>query len=468
MISRREFMKLTGMGVVSLAMSGLSETPLFASGGSPSKPNILFVFSDQQRWDTLGCYGQSLNITPNLDRMASEGVRFEHAFTSQPVCGPTRATIQTGRYASETGNTHNDVPLPPGKWLAHRVAEAGYEVGYIGKWHLANTGTKPVPPELRGGYSDYWLASDILEFTSHGYNGHMFDADMNEVDFAGYRVDRLTDYALDYLRSRTGDRPFFLFLSFIEPHHQNDHNHFEGPIGSKQKYKDFQPPNDLLHSKVQGDWRTEFPDYLGCCNSIDYNLGRLRSELKALGLAENTLIIYTSDHACHFRTRNSEYKRSCHESSIRIPMIACGPGFTGGKAPEEMVSLIDIAPTILTAAGAKVPDDMRGRPLQPLACGKAGSWRQEIFVQISEDHTGRAIRTKKWKYEIAVPVGSPDKNVYCESHLYDLENDPSELYDLVDDTACADIRKQLLERILAKMKVIGEPEPKIVTRHAEV
>ena len=322
-----------------------------------SKPNILFIFSDQQRWDTCGCYGQPLDITPNLDRMAREGVRFEQAFTCQPVCGPARASLQTGRYPTEVGchTNHRMLPLDE-KTIAHHFAENGYEVGYIGKWHLASTGpiggpddfrVKPVPPERRGGYVDYWLASDTLEFTSHSYDGHMFDGNMQQRDFpeGRYRVDAHTDWVLEYLQTRTGEKPFFLFVSYIEPHHQNDHNHYEGPHGSKERFKDFATPGDLVGT--EGDWRAEYPDYLGCIHSLDENLGRIRAELERLGLAENTLVIYTSDHGSHFRTRNPEYKRSCHDGCIRIPMIACGPGFSGGKVIDDLVSLIDLPPTIL-------------------------------------------------------------------------------------------------------------------------
>ena len=191
----------------------------------PARPDIVFIFSDQQRWDTLGCYGQRLPVTPNLDRLAAEGVRFENAFTCQPVCGPARACLQTGRYATEVGCWRNGIALPlDEKGIAHYASEAGYEVGYVGKWHLASTRsgigmeevdyrTRPVPPERRGGWKDYWVASDVLEFTSHGHDGHMFDADMNTVPFQGYRVDCLTDFVLRYLRSRDGRRPFFLFVS---------------------------------------------------------------------------------------------------------------------------------------------------------------------------------------------------------------------------------------------------------------
>ena len=438
------------------------------------RPNIIVFFSDQQRWDTLGCYGQPLPVTPNLDRLAAEGVRFVHAFTCQPVCGPARACLQTGRYATEVGVFRNGIALPPGeKTLAHFLSGAGYEVGYIGKWHLGSNRPgdpdriQAVPPERRGGYTDYWLASDTLESTSHGYDGHMFDAQMRQVDFKGYRVDCLTDFALEYLRTRDGRRPFFLFLSYIEPHFQNDHQHFEGPIGSKERFAGFVPPGDLVGAG--GDWREEYPDYLGCCASLDENLGRLRGELDRLGLSGNTLLIYTSDHGCHFKTRNSEYKRSCHEASIRIPLLACGPGLRGGVEVDELVSLIDLPPTLLTAAGVAPPASMRGRALQPLLEGAATDWPREVFVQISEDHIGRAIRTKKWKYSVWVPSDEPysgsataSSDVYVEQCLYDLEADPHERRNLVADPAYASTRAHLAERLKARMVEAGEAVPKIL------
>ena len=204
-ISRRRFMAATGVGVLGLA--GAAEKAVAKS----KQPNILFIFSDQQRWDTLTCYGTKLGVSPNLDAMAREGTRFDLAFTCQPVCGPARSCLQTGRYAAETGCWRNDIALPLDVPTVPRLLKpAGYEVGYIGKWHLASEGrdldhrTKAIPPEYRGGYDDYWLASDVLEFTSHGYDGHMFDGDMNQVDFpeGRYRVDAMTDFAVDYLRER--------------------------------------------------------------------------------------------------------------------------------------------------------------------------------------------------------------------------------------------------------------------------
>jgi len=476
-MDRRRFLK----GVAAAGASGVAVSCARAGGqpnaGSrrPGKPNILFVFSDQQRWDTVDCYGQPLfpGLTPNLDRMARDGVRFEHAFTCQPVCGPARACLQTGKWATETGCFKNDIGLPlDERTIARWLSEAGYETGYIGKWHLASTGpkkidyrTQPIPPEYRGGYKDFWLASDVLEFTSHGYDGHMFDGDMNKVEFPKdrYRADCVTDFALDYLRRRDRKRPFFLFLSYIEPHQQNDHGHFEGPHGSKERFGNYRVPGDLAGAK--GDWEQELPDYLGCCASLDANLGRIRAELKRRGLADNTLVIYTSDHACHFRTRNGEYKRACHDNSIRVPMILYGLGFEGGKVVRELVSLIDLPPTLMAAAGIAVPPTMRGHALQPLVSGAATNWPDEVFLQISESQVGRAIRTRKWKYSVRAESKAGGKDMssdeYTEDFLYDLEADPNERNNLVSESKYAEVRAELAKTLKRRMVMAGEKAPVI-------
>jgi uncharacterized sulfatase len=409
--------------------------------------------------------------------MAAEGVRFEYAFTCQPVCGPARACLQTGKYATKMGTFRNGIALPLEETtIAHLLSDAGYEVGYIGKWHLASTNglgeadvdyrTEPVPPERRGGYVDYWLASDVLEFTSHSYDGHMFNGEMEKVTFpeGRYRVDAQTDWILDYLRARDGERPFFLFVSYIEPHHQNDHNRYEGPVGSKDRFKDYVVPGDLVDT--EGDWRENYPDYLGCINSIDANLGRIWDELEKLGLAENTLIIYTSDHGSHFRTRNSEYKRSCHEACIRVPLIAYGPGFVGGTVVRELVSLIDLPPTVLVAGDIEPPGHMRGRPLQELIAGRTDDWPREVFLQISESQVGRALRTGRWKYSVYDPDRHGWKDAasdrYVEQYLYHLRTDPHERENLVADPAYAHVRARLAELLKRRMAEAGEEVPTIL------
>jgi uncharacterized sulfatase len=449
-----------------------------AEMGGNKKPNVLFIFSDQQRWDTCGCYGQPLDVTPNLDKMAKDGVMFEHAYSCQPVCGPARAALQTGRWPTEIGCNVNHRLLPIDEnTIAKMLSANGYEVGYIGKWHLASCGDrngpddfreKPVPEERRGGYLDYWIASDVLEFTSHSYDGHMFDADGNKRSFpAGrFRADAQTDWVIEYLENRRSDKPFFMFVSYIEPHHQNDHNCYEGPHGSKEKYKDFIVPGDL--EGTDGDWRQNYPDYLGCINSLDNNVGRIRETLEKLGLGEDTVVIYTSDHGSHFCTRNPEYKRSCHDGCTRVPMIFTGPGFEGGRNIDNLVSLIDLPSTVLRICGVNPPKTVRGRDLKSLVAGDADDWLDEVFIQISESQCGRAIRTRKWKYSVRAPGDAPElkwaisSDVYQEDFLYDLENDPHERKNLIKDPSLECVRKQLRERMKIRMAEAQESVPEII------
>ena len=438
-----------------------------------TKPNIIFYFSDQQRWDTLGCYGQKLPVSPNLDKLAADGVLFKNAFTCQPVCGPARAALQTGKYATESGCYTNGKMLPQDmKTLAQYFNESGYETAYVGKWHLAsdndkkiNHATTAIPPEYRGGYKDYWMAADVLEFTSHGYNGYVYDIDGKKTEFIGYRPDCINNYAIDYIRNRDedSDAPFFMFISQIEPHHQNDRNRFEGPDGSKEKFADYEVPGDLIGTA--GDWRENYPDYLGQCNSLDYNIGRLVDTLKAKGIWENTVLIYTSDHGSHFCTRNSEYKRSCHDGCVHIPMIACGKGFEGGKIIDEMVSLIDIPATLLDCGEIKIPADFQGSSLKRLISGECETWTDEVFIQISESQVGRCIRTKDWKYSVRADgdgwsAGSAD--IYYEDFLYDLNTDPHERNNLAASSNHSEIRANLAEILKRYMKRAGENIPEIL------
>lgn len=467
------------------------------------KPNILFVFSDQQRWDSLGCYGQKLPVTPHLDQLASEGVRFQHAFSNQPLCTPARSCIQSGKYATETGCWMLDIALPlDEKTIAHYLTEEGYDTAYIGKWHLASTNAryadpgkrpgqqeavmymdKPVPAERRGGY-DYWLAADVMEFTSHGYDGYLYDSENRKVEFpAGrYRVDAQTDFAIDYLRTRADakgsdkeKKPFFLFLSYIEPHWQNDTSRHESPHEMAELFRQYEEPGDLVGTPDEASWltdgwRKEYAHYLACCHSLDQGIGRIRQELKELGLADNTIIVYTSDHGCHFGTRNRGGKDTCHDASIRIPMLIAGPGFEGGRVVSEQVSLIDLPPTLLTAAGASVPSDMKGKPLQQLAQGESEGWLDEVFYQLSPLVIGRGIRTPRWKYAVRAPGkqgwDEPTSDVYVEDFLYDLEKDPHERVNLVLDPQFEEIRAQLAERLNKRMELAGEPAPVIMPAHS--
>jgi len=445
-IPRRRFLgtALAGMGAAAPATAAAA-----GQAASGKSPNVLFIFTDQQRWDSVGAYGCPLDltpnldhrltkedvipperlseITPNLDRLAAHGVRFANAFTSQPVCAPARSTVQTGKYPTVTGVIHNGLTLKDDeRTLAHYFKSHGYQTGYIGKWHLGGTGKKPVPPERR--------------------------------------VDAMTDLAVKFLRQRSTSKPFYLFLSYLEPHFQNSTNTFVAPHHYADRYRNaFYVPPDL--APYPGDWKSQLPDYYGIVTRIDECVGRLMKELEDQGIAEETLVVFTSDHGCHFRTRNREYKRSCHEGSTHVPMIIRGPGFTGGRVVPELVSLVDLAPTLLDAAGISVPSAMQGRSFTRLARGDNSGWRNEVFIQTREVQLGRIIRTERWKYCVWDPENrnrnQPHSTHYTEHHFYDLHNDPAEHVNLIGRSDYRKIGQELAERLLARMKEAGEPEATI-------
>ncbi len=432
--------------------------------------NIIFYFTDQQRWDTCGCFGQPLDITPNLDALAREGVKFDNAFSPQPVCGPCRALFQTGKYPTETGCFRNNIMLPAGvKTLGQYIEEAGYETAYIGKWHLASDGELEKPPaidhtvtaiprELRGGYTGFWRAADVLEFTSHGYDGFVFDENDRRVDFKGYRADCINDMALEFLDGYTGEKPFFMTISQIEPHHQNDRRHYEGPEGSKERFKDFVLPEDL--KALGGNAAEEYPDYLGQCASLDENLGRLVAKLKEKGLYENTVILFASDHGSHFLTRNrdehlngyDDYKRSCHDACLHVPLVIAGGPYRGGRTVEELVSTASLPKTILALAGVDVGGAMIGENLLDVVEKKADNRPNEIFAQISESRVGRCIRTARYTYSVYAPgvnggeAAASDR--YADDFLYDMEQDPHQLNNVVTDPAYAQVKAELRARLL--------------------
>ena len=432
-------------------------------------PNVIVFFTDQQRWDTTGIHGNPAGLTPNFDRFAARGTHLAHTFTCQPVCGPARSCLQTGLYATETGVFRNAITLDPAlPTLPDHFHGAGYTTGYIGKWHLGpRERIGPVAPEHRARY-DYWLASNVLEYTSDAYRTTLYDGDEQPVELPGYRVDALADAAIRYLDGRDGgprDRPFFLFLSFIEPHHQNHRDDYPAPDGYEERYAGAWVPPDL--AALGGSTQQHLPGYYGMVKRLDEAFGRVLDALRSLGMADDTVVLYTSDHGNHFKTRNVEYKRSCHESAIRVPTALGGPGFEGGGRVEELTSLIDLPPTLLDAAGIEVPAAMQGRSVLPLAgAGPVDpAWPDQVFVQISESQVGRALRTKRWKYSVSAPELDggqvPAADRYVEEFLYDLRADRYELCNLAGNPRHAEVASLLRQRLLGCIRDVEGKEPAI-------
>jgi arylsulfatase A-like enzyme len=430
------------------------------------QPNVLVFLTDQQRWDCAGLHGNPLDLMPNFDRLARAGTHIRHSFSCQPLCTPARAALQTGLYGTRSGLHRNECSLPvTTRTLAHHFAAAGYRTGYIGKWHLAPTEfLGAVPREHRGGYQD-WMAANVLELVSDAYDCRLYDEQNVEHRLPGYRVDAVTDVAVEYL-ARPRTQPFFLFLSYLEPHHQNSRDDYPAPEGYAERYQGRWMPRDL--AALGGTSDRQLAGYLGMVKRLDEALGRIIATLRANGQLDNTILLFTSDHGCHFKTRNGEYKRSCHDSSIRVPTMWHGPGFMGGGDRPELVSLIDLPPTLLDAVGLPIPPDMQGHSLMPLLRGTDSTWSNEIFIQISESQNARALRTPHWKYSVTVrgTDGAIARHAaswpsYEEESLYDLTQDPYELNNLITRESHREIAAQLRHRLLKRMVAAGEQAPVI-------
>jgi arylsulfatase A-like enzyme len=442
-LTRREFMK--GSAAALPALGAAAGASALAPPAPGKRPNIIVYIADQFRWDVIGAYGlNSMGLTPNLDGMARRGTLFASHIANQPVCAPSRANLFTSLYQNRNGVWRNGLGLAPGVvTLATVLRQSGYTANYIGKWHLARRqGEHPpplgwVPPGQRGGFDDFWEGANVLEMTSHPYEGEIYDSSGKPISYSGqYRVDFLTQRALRFLRNNS-HQPFLLVVSQLEPHFQNDCNCFVAPHGYAERYSNPFVPADLKF----------FP-----------------GELRHLGIEDNTVVAFVSDHGCHFRTRNAEYKRSPHESSIHIPLVIQGPGFDRALSVPELTCQIDITPSLLQAAGCAIPDTMQGKSFLPLLERRVEGWPNEVYVQISESETGRALRTPQWTYAaVAGRKSQPASDHYEEYQMYNLCDDPSLVHyegALPMHEAAARLRDRLLERMVEA----GEPRAEIQQR----
>lgn len=472
-MDRRTF--LLRSAAAAAAAAPAASTHVLANPAAPARrPNIILFLSDQFRWDFVGANGRNSSThTPNLDAMAARGTNFAYTLTNQPVCGPSRSVLMTSRYATDTGVWHNDdkgldESLPT---LAGELRQAGYTSNLIGKWHLGPgflSGNKDmgfVAKEHRGGFDDLWIGANALELTSHPYGGSMWDGDGNEVKWKDrYRVDFLTDLAEKFLRQKH-EKPFFLFLSQLEPHQQNDMNNcMVGPKGSAQRFINSYVPPDL--QAQPGNWHQQLPDYYGSCEAIDASVGRVRRILEEENLADNTIFVFMSDHGCHFMTRNTEYKRSVHSASTRVPFLVEGPGFNRAQQINQLCGIVDMAPTLLAAAGVEAPASWKGRSLLPLLDEPKAreTWDDKVFIQISESLTGRAIRTRDWIYcvaDLSGDVSRPAAESYSEYQMYDLRNDPAEICNLAGRKEYRAQADELQAELKKLMVAAGEKEPVI-------
>jgi arylsulfatase A-like enzyme len=362
--------------------------------------------------------------------------------------------------------------------IATTFKESGYATAFIGKWHVSSvklpggidqSGWIPPGPS-RGGFDDLWEGANVLEHVSHPYQGSYWDNSGTDIGFKDvYRVDFITDRSINFIEQKH-DRPWLLFVSQLEPHHQNDIDEFVPPKRYETTFQDPFVPVDLRN--LPGNWQSHLSGYYGCVKGIDDCVGRLLDSLEKTGQLENTVVLFFSDHGCTFRTRIGEYKRSPHESSIRVPFILAGPGLGRAMVIDEVISLLDLAPTLLDAAGIKPPRSMKGHSVLPLAQdAKARSaWDSTVHLQISESMCARAIRTSEWCYCVCDPtMKGGEKSFstqYTELALYSLSGDPAQLTNLIGRPQYTKVCLELREILKRRIVEAGEPEPTIA--HTQV
>jgi len=418
-------------------------------------PNIVFVFSDQQRYGTIGCTGCSLIQTPSLDRLADEGVLFRQAFSSCPICSPYRGQVLTGRYSHTNGVVDNEYRLFRNQvTLAQVLKAAGYRTAYVGKWHL---GYGPYTAEQRYGF-DYMAAYNCR----HDY----FSVDYWENETGPHRLDQWapageTDLAMRFIQSHhetDPNNPFFLMMSWGPPHWPYDQYPDEYRIYDP---KDVEvPPN--VPEQMEAFARREIADYYGNSTGLDAQMGRLLDCLERQGLRDNTVICYASDHGDHLSSHGygkpgdtwlhhtkRASKATPHEEAIHVPFILSYPERVGArKQTDVLFSSVDVMPTLLSLAEIDVPAVVHGRDLSHAALGGEGPEPDSVYLQIlgpgwprRGDWVGfwRGLRTHRWVYARWLH----NEDVW----LFDRENDPFEMTNLAGAPEYAEIQHRLDQRL---------------------
>jgi len=413
---------------------------------APTKPNIVFLFADQLQAFALGCMGNRDILTPNLDALAADGLMLRQAYSDSPVCTPYRGCLMTGLYPSQSGIRNNgDGFSPDTRCLPHALEEAGYRTGYVGKWHLGGGGNRPIPRELQAGfhyfegYQCYNSFIDQIRF---------YDQDGGERQFKGHRTTVTTDLAIEMLE-RIGQEPFALFVSYQNPHYpiepdpaftalyaratletrpniDPDTEPFT-PTFSPRSPRPFE--RDPNYQRYGGNLAEFQRLYYALVTQLDHEVGRLIRHLKAEGLYDNSLILFTSDHGEMMGSHGRMNKGLPHEESCRVPLIAHIPSLPEdrrGRIEDSPVSAgIDIWPTLLDFAGHEERQPLAGHSWRQLALGEAAG-HPPVFAE----HPWPGEREKSW---LMVREGEwklvMDRDDLTPHSLFHLGDDPFELHD---------------------------------------
>ncbi|MHC4995670.1 MAG: sulfatase family protein [Planctomycetota bacterium] len=444
-MTRRDVLKAGAVGSAGGVVASAARMAKAADGGR--KPNIVFLFADQMAGYCMGCAGDDQAITPHLDRLAGEGVRVSNMIAAQPVCTPYRAQLMTGKYGHTTGVVHNDIKLPNEETcVAELMSEAGYQTGYIGKWHLAGHRQNPVDMADRQGW-DYWAVRNC----SHAHmNPEYWLNDSDEsIKVDGWEPDVQTDLAVDYIKEHR-DEPFCLYVSYGPPH-----NPYKAPPEYVARYDDV----DLklrANAPVTEKNRKDQLQYYAMVTSLDDCVGRIDAALKEAGVVEDTVLIFTADHGDMLGSQGHKLKQRPWEESINVPFVLRYPRkVEGGRDRDWIVSSVDLMPTLLGFCCVDPPRGVQGVDQSGLFIEDGGELREDAFLFNVHNGGGpgcdwRGIRTKRWSYAY---------HMEGDWILYDLKNDPYQLKNLIDDPKYAKVKAKLAARLEEMRREVGENRP---------
>ena len=422
------------------------------------RPHILIIYPDQMRADAMGCAGNRRIGTPNMDRLAREGLRFDHAYSAFPLCCPWRASLMTGRYPHSHGLCANHYPVPLGQtFLAELFRGHGYRTGYVGKWHL-NGGRKHdfVPSgEARLGFESFAGFS-----RGHRYFDSVYyrDDDPRPRTSSRYEPDYQTDQLIDFMKAGLSDpaeRPFFGMICYGPPH---------PPLVAPEEYLTRYTPEAVEpRANVPEDPETrrragEFLGrYYGLVSAVDDNVGKILDWLEDAGLDDDTVVILVSDHGEMAWEHGRMGKKTYYEASMRVPFLLRYPRrFQGGRVVDTLVDpSVDIMPTLLELCGIPTPEDVEGTSFLPVIAGEREAVRNAIFYEICMEREGpeafpvpeRGVRTKEWLY-----VRTRD----AASVLFDLKADPLEMVNLVESRPHRGIMEELDRMLYAHMEATSD------------
>ena len=451
-ITRRHFMK-TSTGAV---LGSILANSVVGESASRRRPNLLFVFSDQQSADMLGCYGNASIETPRLDAFSRGAVRFNHCISNSPVCTPYRGTLLSGQHPLYHGAFFNDLQMLPGDgtYFAEVLRDAGHRTGYVGKWHLlGGYRDRPVPEgPLRYGFDDTFLTNNCtLEYRAG--KSWYWDRNNQRAFYPKWEPDAQTDQAIEFLEQSVGrDDPWTLFVSWHPPHNWDGYWNYDAP----KAFKDLYDPDTIKLRPGTPDTpenRRMMRDYHALCSNLDWNFGRLLDALEEQGELDNTIVVYTSDHGDCLRMNGRYDLHKCRpeQESTKVPLLIRAPGLRGGTS-DLLVSSLDLMPTLLGLLGASVPGTCQGQNLsRAIKNGDEDAVASiPLFLSRFDDIDWRGVYTRRYTYSFG-----PDGERF--NRLYDRQEDPHEQNNLFDDPAHRGVRNRLHRETLRWMKEFNDP-----------